>query len=345
MLMVIFGAGASYDSSPSFPPSPKKRDPHWDIRPPLADELFDNRGAFSEVAARFQRCVPIILRLRHRGQGASVEQELQRLQEESEGYPDGYRQLAAIRFYLSVILRDCVTRWNNVTKGITNYPALLDQILRSRKVAGPTCLVTFNYDTLLEEALRTVGKPIRSIEGYIAGDEWKVVKIHGSVDWSREVDSPLEPGPGTPLEVALALIETAPDLKISRRYRMLSGILGNTQLEPLFPALAIPVEAKQEYECPDEHLQTLNECLPKITKLLVIGWRASEDRFLDLLVNNLQKGVRMMAVAGGGAEAIGVLEKLRGAGLAGIAGEFSSFDEGGFSAFVLSPEVEKFLRR
>ena len=90
-------------------------------------------------------------------------------------------------------------------------------------------------------------------------------------------------------------VERASDPRVSRRYRILPEKLGETQLESLFPALAIPVEAKQEYECPDDHLQALNECLPKITKLLVIGWRASEDQFLDLLVKNLQKDVRVVA--------------------------------------------------
>ena len=123
MLMVIFGAGASYDSSLSYPTGPPYL--HKDHRPPLADELFDNRDAFSEVAARFYRCLPIIQQLRHRGQGGSVEQKLQRLQEECEDYPAGLRELAAVRFYLNVILVDCIDRWNKVTKGITNYPTLL----------------------------------------------------------------------------------------------------------------------------------------------------------------------------------------------------------------------------
>ena len=138
------------------------------------------------------------------------------------------------------------------------------------------------------------------------------------------------------------LIEKAPGLTISRRYKMDQDLgLGTVTQELLSPALAIPVEAKQEYECPDDHLQALKSCLPKITKLLVIGWRASEDRFLDLLAKNLRQDVRVMAVAGGRAGAIGVVNKLKGAG---IAGEFSSFEGGGFSAFVLSPEVEAFLR-
>ena len=99
MLMVIFGAGASYDSAPSRPPR-MQRDLE---RPPLAEELFADIDAFSEVASRFPRCLPIIPRLRDRPAGVSVEQALEQLQQEAEGYPEGYRQLAAIRFYLNVI--------------------------------------------------------------------------------------------------------------------------------------------------------------------------------------------------------------------------------------------------
>ncbi len=64
MLMVVFGAGASYDSFPSGLPNSTD----WeDRRPPLANELFDNRPAFGPVVSRFPRCQPIISRLRHRG--------------------------------------------------------------------------------------------------------------------------------------------------------------------------------------------------------------------------------------------------------------------------------------
>jgi hypothetical protein len=43
MLMIIFGAGASYDSAPYHPPLSGTITPN---RPPLADELFSNREEF-----------------------------------------------------------------------------------------------------------------------------------------------------------------------------------------------------------------------------------------------------------------------------------------------------------
>ena len=239
MLMVIFGAGASYDSAPSRPPRLERdRD-----RPPLADELFLDTDAFSEVASRFPRCLPIIPRLRDRPAGVSVEQELEHLQQESEEYPDGHRQLAAIRFYLNVMLWNCVERWNQVTRRVTNYPPLLDQIKRRRNGDEQTCLVTFNYDTMLDAALGTVGNPIRTMDDYITGDVWKVIKIHGSVNWGRELDTPLEQGRVRPKDIAPKLIEMAPDLRISRRYQMVSQNLGSgvkAQEQPFSPRLGNP---------------------------------------------------------------------------------------------------------
>jgi hypothetical protein len=45
MLMVVFGAGASYDSAPSYPPNRQHFFEDQD-RMPLANELFDNRSEF-----------------------------------------------------------------------------------------------------------------------------------------------------------------------------------------------------------------------------------------------------------------------------------------------------------
>lgn len=63
MLLVILGAGASYDSAPSQPPNDGNYSNLAD-RPPLANELFGNRKYFGEVMNKYHRCIPIITRLR-----------------------------------------------------------------------------------------------------------------------------------------------------------------------------------------------------------------------------------------------------------------------------------------
>jgi len=70
MLIVIFGAGASFDSCPTYPPGHHEAvlDGHTlnkDFRPPLANELFENRPIFAEAILRhFPQCQPIVPRLR-----------------------------------------------------------------------------------------------------------------------------------------------------------------------------------------------------------------------------------------------------------------------------------------
>ncbi len=337
MLMVIFGAGASYDSAPSLPPGLK---PHRH-RPPLADELFADRDEFSQVASRFRRCLPIIDPLRHRPKGVSVEQRLEEFNSQSDRDPERHRQLAAIRFYLQVMLSECVDRWNNVTRGVTNYATLLDQIRHSSK-GEETCLVTFNYDTLLDRALGTIGKPIGDINAYISGDEWKLIKIHGSVNWGRELDDVLPSGSLNSEQIAQELIERAPNLKVSQRYRVITSnvVSGVVKEIDLFPALAIPVETKRHHECPDEHLQALRACLPKVTRLLSIGWRASEIPFLDLLKKNVRREVSLMVVASGKDTAGKVRDKLR---KSVPHREIEAFD-GGFTDFIRQQKADAFLR-
>jgi hypothetical protein len=99
MLMVVFGAGASYDPVPSRPPAKYGRTGQWS-RPPLANELFcDNLLSLGRVADLFQ-CQPIVPYLQAPLSGESVEQVLERLREEASEYPKRHQQLAAIRYYL-----------------------------------------------------------------------------------------------------------------------------------------------------------------------------------------------------------------------------------------------------
>ena len=85
-----------------------------------------------------------------------------------------HRQFAAIRYYLQFILWECVNQWKKkVPGGASNYIAFLDQLESRRERQESICLVTFNYDTMLEDALQLVGVNIRNLEDYIAGNRYK----------------------------------------------------------------------------------------------------------------------------------------------------------------------------
>ena len=109
MLMVIFGAGASHDSTPNPPAST-----HY--KPPLANALFENRDHFRKASQLFPACQGIIPMLQRRPPNVSVEDRLAELQAE-----DPVRRaphIAAVRLYLRQIIYSCERVWIDHAGGI-----------------------------------------------------------------------------------------------------------------------------------------------------------------------------------------------------------------------------------
>jgi hypothetical protein len=242
------------------------------------------------------------------------------------------------------MLWGCQDRWRTVTKGVTNYKTLLDQMARQKPSGERICLVTFNYDTLLEDALPLVGIRLSTIEDYVRGD-YLVIKLHGSINWAHEVLNPIGSIASRSHEnIASELIDHAPELLFGPSYRIIGerpiGRSDNPPWVPLFPALAIPVENKPAYECPEEHLHAMEELIPHVTKILAIGWRGSEARFLKSLAKGIQRDTRIMVVSSSVERATEVANKMRESG---VAGNFLTAS-GGFSHVVLTREAENFLR-
>lgn len=147
--MVIFGAGASFDSAQASRVQILGGEIRYDglpYRPPLANDLFADRNrAFANHIRRYPKMHALLPVLRERSQ-KSVEEVLELLQTEAAEYVERHRQLAAIRFYLRDLLWDCTNNWIDHTSGVTNYSSLIDQILRWHRTDELILLVTFNYD-------------------------------------------------------------------------------------------------------------------------------------------------------------------------------------------------------
>jgi hypothetical protein len=343
MLMVIFGAGASYDSSPDLPPS--MRAP-W--RPPLAAGLFlDPNGDFGDIVQRYRKLLPIVSRLRKPSNG-NVEEELESLQDDAHGDPERKRQLFSVRYYLHDLLLNVSTQWLKRTNHVTNYCGLIDQI----RHLDPTgvCLVTFNYDLLLDDALLSFGyaKPQTLENQFDAHRVFKLFKPHGSADWARLVDAPQD----TRLQPEL-LIERADSIKLSDKY-VFANATDPHQIfnfeSPIVPAIAVPVQTKTEdtFEWPQSHRAYLEQLLPSVRKILIIGWQAKEAHFMQMLRDKLPRGGREVAhimVVGKGAEdSKEILHRF--AAELGQSGYHSNhhYTDGGFSKFVAERKAGAFLR-
>ena len=305
MLIVIFGAGASYDSAPDFPPpypqaqgghaqlvsaTPAPPNPREFWRPPLTPQLFlDSNGEFGPIVRNYPKLLPILPQLRRPSSGRSVEEELESRQAESSGDPERTRQLFSVRYYLHDLLLKVSDEWLKHTSGVTNYVTLLDQIRHLNTAGEPVCLVTFNYDLLLDRALVSFDykQTNPENEALLAHPIFKLLKPHGSVDWARYIEAP----PNTRLGIE-QVIEQANTLKLTNTYIRANATHSasvHSFERPIVPAIAVPVQTKTEdtFEWPRSHSDTLQQLLPSVTKILIIGWQAKEAHFLKILKERL----------------------------------------------------------
>jgi hypothetical protein len=300
VLLVVFGAGASYDSVQHLPPpapASGAAQQNWVYvkevtvaahevdRPPLANQLFDTRPVFEDLMQQFPDCQPLVPLLRQ--SGTSIEKKLAEFREQAETFPPMHRSLAAIQYYLHFALWDCQDHWRTRHKGTTNFAALLFEIERWRyETKEQVCFVTFNYDTMLEEAIAQVLRlHARNMDSYITWANYSLFKLHGSINWGLEVEGVEHPGNAVPYPYVNVIdIVTADSSRLTPKYRLCDRRMMSTgDRVVVFPALSIPVEKKDEFSCPAEHVTTLESLLPRVTKMITIGWRATEAEFLRTL--------------------------------------------------------------
>ena len=314
-------------------------------RPPLANELFENRPLFARTVDRFPECRPVVPRLRNLGE-RSIEAVLEEIQAEAETFPRAKQELAAVRCYLHRVMTETEKEWQEVARHVTNYLTLLREIERTYP-KEPVCLVTFNYDTLLEDALLHFGLHIDGMSDYTQRHPfYRVFKLHGSVTWARQVEPDVVSKSDDPDTTLRHLIQRVTELRITDHY-VFSGDrrMGLVQGMLAFPAIAIPVETKRGFECPLSQLEQLAALLPKVSKVLVIGWRATEAHFLNMLGNQLtglRRGVNLHVVAANDGEAEDVKVRICRA-LLNNPPTRPSVDPGGFTDFILSGRVAQFL--
>jgi hypothetical protein len=242
-------------------------------------------------------CKPLVNLLRG---NVHVERQLAKFEEEAKTFPPRHSQLAAIRYYLHHMLWNCQDNWGNLHQGITNYVTFLDAVDKWRhEHSKQVCYVTFNYDTMIERSMRDLwGCTLDDLDAYTSNSRFKLIKLHGSIDWGLQFES-FQAG-FTPAKIISNAAVNGTE--VSQYYRKVirtpvvfdDGSFG-------FPALAIPVEKKSEFVCPAEHLRELADVLPRVTKIITIGWRATEQHFLAMLkkpLTGLQGDVDLMVVSG-----------------------------------------------
>jgi hypothetical protein len=306
VLMVIFGAGASFDSDPRQPPGARKihrgdvaissSDHLKDFRLPLAKHLFGDRFNAQLLRSSSQPSVGLhsCLREAARKKDSPVEQEIEKFVDMQATHPETTRQLLSLRYYIRDVITDTEREWLNKCGGLTNYVVLLQDLREWSNDSGlPICLVTFNYDTLIDKACRDVlNMSFPSIDHYVSSSERMLIKLHGSVDWFREA-----------CRVGMRLMDIhqgailqgsspAPDryeLQWGDKYALAEPSAPARAESTYFAAIAVPTATKSEFECPASHQQALIDAIPRVSRLLVIGWRGMETHFHKLWQQHRQQ--------------------------------------------------------
>jgi hypothetical protein len=347
-LAIIFGAGASYDFLPDYPAG-APNDPLRAKRIPLANDLFDNRPEFAAIAKDHRRLLPLLPELRNRG-GSSVEElleDLRSLDRANRYWPIRQSELMAVRFYLQSAVWSAQEIMLQKSNGISNYAGLIRNIEEFRSSDDPVILITFNYDTLIEQALSVVFSQLNfsSIQDYIRRPEYKLFKLHGSLNWGNPVlDDARLAVTGTETQVKESIIELAPqydyeieDFQVFDRPQVVHR--GHAML----PAISIPVRTKSHFSCPPEWLPLLYQRLEGVRNILVIGWSAGEDHFLvrSVPIFNKNPDLKVTIVSASEGAARQTEARLTAAGLAP---ERFRRIGGGFTSF-MNEQVKVFLRR
>jgi hypothetical protein len=207
----------------------------------------------------------------------------------------------------------------------THQAYLVDLIYRDEP-NREALLVTFNYDLMIEWALEHLGYEFASMSDYTA-NPMKLIKLHGSTNWGR-VAGPWLDNFEQP-EAALLRDPMAAIANMEEEFVVIRGTeADNGRL--LLPALAVPMRDKDTFECPAEHIRLLNDALPSVRRLLVIGWRGADPKLLSLIAERAKGLEAIQIVSRTMDSAIVTADHLRAAG---ITGDFR-FQIDGFSGLM-----------
>lgn len=329
-MVVILGAGASYDCVPSTIDRSTLIDskalvpisalPLDEVRPPLTQHLAESRTLTNWAAARWQWARPVVSHLRGVLRTApghddyrtvlSLEEALRSFEGRSESISDRRRQMLAMRFYLRDLFKVCTDYMYSpeLTGGVTNHVQLLNAVLewcgngRRREAA----VISFNYDLILERAVASViiFDPL-NFDHYLHHPRLKVLKPHGSIIWHYAVaPTTVQTSHGSPVALGEQCINTVvsnfgfsvEDL-VATEVPVSDEVI--EQKHQLLPALAIPTTGKTEFVWPAEQRNYLVSLRGDVTRLLTIGWRGLEPDFLPLLKPLVRPDGRVLVVCGG----------------------------------------------
>lgn len=234
---------------------------------------------------------------------------------------DWYNHLINFNFYISELFRR-ISKEYEPYHSMSNYGRLISQIEECSNYKA--CFVNFNYDLLLEQNIDNISET-KNLDDYINGNI-KVIKIHGACNWFRAAGRVhkddgdfTEKGKeyATRYNNAENIIKKEKEESIDyggkchhiiknregvknridennskREWNYLEtdfSFMGGNTLLHYIPNIMMPINKKDRFVCPENHISELKNQLKIIDKIIIIGWKAGDNILLNILKEELDK--------------------------------------------------------
>lgn len=303
MKLVILGAGASFDHINYY----YGDEPDLSWRPPLANEIFDARLNFRNIIQTYPGSNALMSEL-------NVVSDIEEYFQNRWNFVQNNRadelltNLINVQYFMSHLFYEISIQ--NRFIGNSNYDILVQHAYEySVTKKEDVAFVNFNYDLFMEDSLcKTYSNKetpyFTEIDEYIK-NPIKLFKMHGSCNWFKPIK--IDASGEFNMDIANHLYEkkhtyaTINKLKESKHVILTNPTYRNNPSEKCsyFPEILVPFKDKDEFVLPDSHLEKLKQILPKVTDIMIIGWKGSEDMFKKLLLNCIgDKKVNVLCING-----------------------------------------------
>jgi hypothetical protein len=299
-----------------------------DVRiPPLTVDLFDE-SKYGEVLRKYDlahQAGRFIEEERAQDNALGLEAALHRLSTSS--YTHHRHMALAVPPYLRHFL---LAVGEQLYPDALHYDRLIERLLRLPYVF----FVSLNYDLILDRRL-SAHRHLSDLYAYIRGDNWSLIKPHGSVAWSHTTSEAFIPErPPADLQWDHVSFECLPPE--SKPSELLGLRFTDSRLTDRYPALAAPEGPDDRLVLPSAHSEFFGQALyaAREIDILVVGYSGLDHEILRFIRGADPKIRYMTIVSSTLAEAEEVGERFRDSGLEPVwyepvSGNFASWSNSG----------------
>lgn len=296
--MVIFGAGASFDSHFHY----HENDFNHVWRPPLANELFAPRNdSFLKVYNKYFGVKSLL-------PGLNVKEDIEDYFDQlwNKAKVQNNKEVLSLIVNLVYAIQELMLEISEKNKeiGLSNYSAIVNQAnLYSNLKNQDVAFVSFNYDLLLENAISEVyvggQSPLNHFDNY-TNNRIKLFKPHGSANWGKKIKTKIIRDSDSnqkyfyefkyDFDRIEQMLESNFELVYSDSKKILltNSSYSETDFDYYFPQLLLPMKNKDEFIMPNSQIKLLEEITPNVSEILIIGWKGNEEKFNALLKTYLK---------------------------------------------------------